>query len=273
MAVRFRARHNHQLGLLYFASRAPTDVFGLLELEDGREFRVEAQAFTANRTQQIVRGDLIQGRDGIVQAAYMGIDAGGVARGEFYVQLALLNKRPRVPLIRGYMGGDSDNLPLGFHEPSLSGRGILGWVQEANDVAGNVVTTINLAGTNVRRLIRAVIVKYHQVGGAAVTITVTLRDLATAVGPTHWSIASDTWTSPDLVLGANEEGLMHIGKDGFLATNDAGVLAYADNTTAPHPFPLWVDEADSVDLRIAAAAGAAGDDYDVWVQYEEWFDV
>ncbi len=272
MAVRFRARRNHQIGLLYFASRAPTDVFALLELEDGSDYRVEAQAFTANRTQQIIRGDLIY-NPGVVQAAYIGMDAGGVARGEFYVELALLNKRPRVPLLRGYLGGDSDNLPLGFFEPSLSGRGILGWVQEANDISGNVVTTINLAGTNVRRLVRAVIVKYHQVGGADATITVTLRDLATAVGPTNWSIASDTWISPNLVLAANQEGLMHIGKEGFLATNDAGVLAYADNTTAPHPFPLWVDEADAVDLVIAAAAGAAGDDYDVWVQYEEWFDV
>ncbi len=155
----------------------------------------------------------------------------------------------------------------------IEGVGWLRWVQEANDAAGNVVTTVNLAATNARRIVRGIIVKYHQVGGADATITITMRDLADGGGPTNWSIASDTWVSPSLVLGAGQEGLIHVGEHGFLSTNDAGTIAYADNTTAPNPFPMLVDDGDTVDLLIAASGGASGDDYDVWVQYEEWIEV
>lgn len=177
----------------------------------------------------------------------------------------------RTWLARGYVYS-ARFLGLGDFEDPLSGRGHLDWIQEANDIAGNVVTTVNLAASGRRRIVRAVIVKYHQVGGSAATITITLRDLADSGGPTNWSIESDTWVSPGLALGANQEGLIHVGEHGFLSTNDAGVLAYADNTTAPNPFPMIVEDGDPVDLLIAASGGASGDDYDVWIQYEEWIE-
>lgn len=152
--------------------------------------------------------------------------------------------------------------------------GRLYWNQEADDVAGNVTTTVNLAAADRRRFVRAIIVKYHRDGNAATaTLTITLRDLATAAGPTGWSIASDTWVSPTLTLTANEEGLIHVGEHGFVSTNDAGTLSYADNSSSPNPFPLWVNTGETVDLIIAAGSGVAGDDYDVWVQYEEWVEV
>lgn len=155
--------------------------------------------------------------------------------------------------------------------PDRLGR--LYWNQEADDAAGNATTTVNLGATNARRIVRAVLVKIHSSGDVATrTWTITLRDLATAAGPTNWSIASDTWVSPTLTLTANEEGLIHIGEHGFVSTNDAGTLAYADNSSAPNPFPMWIAEGETADLIIVAGAGEAADDYDVWVQYEEWIE-
>ncbi len=216
-------------------------------------------------------------KDGYVVSAIANFEASGATpkRGQTYGVLQILNPNQGLimgRLARGYVYGGA-GLSLGQDDEALSGKGYLRWVQEANDAAGNVVTTVNLAATNVRRIVRGIIVKYHQVGGAAATITITLRDLADSGGPTNWSIDSDTWVSPDLVLGANQEGLIHVGEHGFLSTNDAGVLAYADNTTAPNPFPLVIDEGDPVDLLIAASGGASGDDYDVWIQYEEWIEI
>ncbi len=211
--------------------------------------------------------------DGYVTRCTGGVGSAGVKRGELFAELVILDRTTRNVgiMAAGYIG-DERNLNLGVIRETTEGRGLLHWVQEGNDVAGNVTTTVNLAATNARRMIRGIVIKYHQVGGADATITLTLRDMATAVGPTNWTIASDTWVSPSLVLAANQEGLIHVGEHGFLSTNDAGTIAYADNTSAPNPFPLEVQDADTVDLLIAASGGASGDDYDVWVQYEEWIE-
>ncbi len=198
-------------------------------------------------------------------------------RGQTYVRFFISAAQTATPVARDVMAEAylyrAFGVTLGMHiEPGPGGgEGRLYWAQEANDIAGNVVTTVNLAAATTRRMIRAIIVKYHQVGGADATITLTLRDLADSGGPTNWSIESDTWVSPSLVLAANQEGLIHVGEHGFVATNDAGTIAYADNTTAPNPFPFMVASGETVDLIIAASGGASGDDYDVWVQYEEWF--
>ncbi|MEE9593243.1 MAG: hypothetical protein V3W28_06665 [Thermoplasmata archaeon] len=166
--------------------------------------------------------------------------------------------------------GNSPSFPGKKIAPTQD-RGFLDWTQEANDAAGSATTTVSLAAAGARRVVRAVIVKWHSSSDAATrTITITLRDLADSGGPTGWSIASDTWVSPTLTLTVNEEGLIHVGEHGFVSTNDAGTLAYADNSSAPNPFPLEVEAGDPVDLIIAAGSGHANDDYDVWVQYEEW---
>ncbi len=263
-------------------SRSSLAVVGLeaqvtVMLDDGNVIRVDTPITTTNatRARQDLDSPVWMTQGGWVVGANVIAQSNFGKRGQTYEELQIMNVTNRFlrqGLCKGYLYG-AHSLTMGEFEEPLSGMGHLRWVQEANDAAGNVVTTVNLAATDARRIVRAVIVKYHQTGGAAATITITLRDLADSGGPTNWSIDSDTWVSPDLVLGANQEGLIHVGEHGFLSTNDAGVLAYADNTTAPNPFPLAVDVGDPVDLLIAAAAGASGDDYDVWVQYEEWIEV
>lgn len=197
-----------------------------------------------------------------------------VRRGRVYVTVDMGRVEARTQnLATGYYY-DTNRIALGRYEGTLEGKGYLHWVQEADDAAGTATTTVNLAQTNTHRMVRAVILKYHSSNDVATrAITITLRDLATAVGPTNWSIASDTWISPTLTLTADEEGLIHIGEHGFVSTNDAGTLAYADNASNPNPFPLELEDGETADLIIVSASANAADDYDVWVQYEDWIEV
>ncbi len=257
-------------------SSVAVDITGnaVIEFDNGKIAYPSFPVTSASDRTVVSSAPFVSPKRGTVVGAYVDFMTPVLKRGQCYVSMPIQKPsslRPRQLLLAGYLHNEF-NVPMGFFEPALSGKGALDWVQEGNDVAGNVVATVNLAVSDARRIVRGVIVKYHQVGGSAATITITLRDLADSGGPTNWSIDSDTWVSPDLVLGANEEGLIHIGEHGFLSTNDAGTLAYADNTTAPNPFPLTVEAGDPVDLLIAASGGASGDDYDVWVQYEEWIE-
>lgn len=236
-----------------------------------QEIYIAADISQTDRTfEDFLSGARAIRQGGFIVGGHVGLIGHVAKRGQTYV---LLETIPRgTGLVSGYIYSGY-NLEIGNNIESLEGKGYLHWVQEANDAAGNAVTTVNLAATNVRRIVRAILVKYHQVGGGDATITITLRDLADSGGPTNWSIASDTWVSPSLVLAANQEGLMHVDEHGFVSVNDAGSLSYADNSSAPNPFPMEVEEGDPADLIIAASGGASGDDYDVWVKYEEWIEI
>ncbi len=168
---------------------------------------------------------------------------------------------------------DEKPLGLGVFEDILSGKGFLNWIQEGNDVAGSSDTTVNLATTNARRIVRQILVKYHADGNAATrTVNLQLRDIGDTSGPTGFAIDADTWISPTLTLIADEEGIIHVGEHGFLSVNDEGTLSYADNSSAPNPFPLELEEGETGDLIVNIGSGQAGDDYDVFVQYEEWLE-
>lgn len=203
-------------------------------------------------------------------------------RGQFYYQMLVgqnmdeVSSDPRQALGQGYLY-DMSPAVLGWFEEAGSGPGYPGyldWVQEGNDVAGNVTTTVSLGVANARRIVRQILIKYHSSGDAATrTLTLTLRDIGDTSGPTGFSISQDTWVSATVTLTVNEEGIIHVAEHGFVSYNDAGTITYADNSSAPNPFPLTVEEGETADLIIAAGSGNANDDYDVWVQYEEWVEV
>ncbi len=191
-------------------------------------------------------------------------------RGQIYAMAQIVIGKTHPAFMTGYVT-TPNHLGLGQFEDSLKGKGYLDWVQEENDKAGNTTSTTVLAATNARRIVRGIVVKYHSDANSATrTLTTTLRKIADGGGPTGWSIASDSWISPTISLIANQEGLLRIGEHGFVSMNDNGTLTYADNTSAPNPFPLEVEQGDPVELVVVAGSGLAGDDYDVWVLYEEW---
>lgn len=249
----------------------------LVKFENGRFGNIGLDVTTnADSTTAVSDTSGTIGKQGKVVGLFVHEPAGGtvVRRGQVMVHVDMgITTARTTTLASGYYNNEN-RIALDRFENPLSGKGHLHWVQEEDDVAGNVTATVNLAQTNTHRIVRAVIVKYHASNDAASrTLTITLRDLATAAGPTGWSIASDTYVSPTLTLTADEEGLFHIGEHGFVSVNDAGTLTYADNASNPNPFPLELEDGETADLIIVAGAGEAADDYDVWVQYEDWIEV
>lgn len=200
--------------------------------------------------------------------------ASQLKRGQFYGNLFFLTPGNLVvDLARGYQY-DAHAPHLGENVEALDGRGYLAWVQEANDVAGNVTTTITLGVAGALRRVHAVVALYHCSGDVADrALDWQLKDLGSITKPTGFSIQANSWVSAAMTLSANQEGVYTIGNSNFVSRNDAGVLTYDDNTTVPNPFPLWVPEDDPVDLVFRAVLGEAADDYDLWVQYEEWLDI
>lgn len=197
-----------------------------------------------------------------------------VKRGQAYMVM-LLERRARSMkrLARGYMY-DGNGVELGDNEEPLSGVGFRRWNQDGNDIAGNVDTTVNLARSNTRRVFHGILIRYHASNDVATRVlTVRLRDVANTSGPTGFTIDADSWISPSLTLTADEEGVLYVGKDGFLSINDADTLTYADNTTAPHPFPYTVEDADAADIIVSIVDGEAADDYDVFTLVEEWLEI
>ncbi len=248
----------------------------VIEYDDGSVAYPTFQVTSATDRTAVSSAPFINTKKGTVVGAYVDFTTPVLKRGQCYVSMPIQmpsTLRPRQNILAGYLYNEF-NPSMGWSEDPLSGKGNLIWVQEADDAAGNATTTVNLATANAHRIVRAILVKYHASGDAATrNLTITLRDLATAVGPTGWSIDSDTWTSPILALTLDQEGLIHVGEHGFLSLNDAGAITYADNTSVPNPFPLELEDDETADLIIAAASGNAADDYDVWVQYEEWLEV
>ena len=63
---------------------------------------------------------------------------------------------------------------------------------------------------------------------------------------------------------------MFVGENAIASFNDTGVVTYANNTTAPHPFPLTVREAEILDIVFEPASGNANDRYSIYALIEEW---
>ncbi len=215
-------------------------------------------------------------KDGFVVSAIANFEATGATpkRGQTYGVFTILNPNQRLimgRLARGYFYPGA-GLSLGQDEEMLSGKGHLRWVQEANDVAGNLDTAIVLAAAGARRKVHAILVKYHSSGDVATrTLLIHLRDIADTSGPTGFSINADGWRTPQISLTQNEEGLVFV-KEGTLVTNDNGSVT-RDDSAQGNPFPFWVTEDDTTDLIVDIGSGEAADDYDAWVQYEDWIEV
>lgn len=274
---RVRVFRGDRLRLVYAASAAPTSLRATVYYQDDQGVDrllsiPDTTSFTTDRTQVTIFGDRAS-KDGWITGGGFGGVAGGRKRGEFFASLILTRGEVDQIVASGYYYA-LHNVTVGELEESTSGKGFLDWIQIANDVAGNVVTTTSLAASNARRIIRAIIVKYHASADVASrVINIDLRDVGDTSGPTGFSIDNEVWVSAGITLTASEEGVLYVGDHGFVSFNDNDTVTYADNTTAPNPFPLPVEEGDTADLRIAITSGNANDDYDAFLQIEEWIEI
>ncbi len=244
-----------------------TELFGRVQYEDGTKDRFEVLiTHPGDRSNVLFRTPDQFLQNGFVEA--LTVDTGIIKRGEYYMMVAVERLQHHYPIAAGYIG--VPHMPLGEFEHPISGKGLLDWEQIANDVAGDVETTFNLGVANARRNYKAFLLKYESSNDAASrNITIIVRDMADVTGPTGFSIDEDAWESAILPLIADQQGLIYMKKN-LIAFNDNGSLAYSNNTTAPHPFPLLVESGETGDLVISPVDGHANDRYDAFLQVEEW---
>ncbi len=252
----------------------------IMTLDNGKDISLETRHVPntdGTSASTFLSGGARVPKAGYVTNAFIGhsLTASGVRRGQTFARLRTLD---RDDLLSGKVCSgqiyEGKSLGLGEFEDLLDGKGFLHWVQEANDVSGNVDTTINLALANARRMLRGIVIKYHCSGDSASrTIIATLRDVADTTGPTGFSIDADSWDTPTITLIANQEGVLYVSGNGmFVSRNTNGSIAVTDNSTAPNPLPLAVEQTDTADLIIAVGSGQAADDYDVFLLWEDWLE-
>ena len=279
----FPVQRGDDIRITYAGSTAPTNVRARFQVvyDDGSrdELAVRIDTFTTDRTPQSAagtEGGATAKRAGTIVSGIVGF-GGDLKRGQFYVTVDLFrDDEAFANLCRDYIYA-LHTLPLGVFVPPGpgGGEGFLDWVQVANDVAGNVDTTVNLAVANAHVIYRAVLLKYHSDGNTASrTPRIQVIDLADTSGPTGFSIQELYWSAPgSLTLTANEEGIIFAGQNGFFSFNDNATIDYDSRTLEPTPFPLTVEEGETGDIFFNSLAGLAGDRYDAWIQREEWIAV
>lgn len=245
----------------------------LVQFDDG-SLKLFEQNHTSNSDRTTALNDFgrigtIPGR--VVRATVAAVTS--VKRGQCYVELVTINKGRNMDILAQDYIHASNQIVLDRYQGPLEGKGNLDWIQIGNEVAGTTDTDANLAATNARRVIHAALLKYQADATVATrTLQFRLRDVADTSGPTGFTLAIEAWDTAAVNLTASEEGQVYATED-FVAYNDNGTQTFDDNASAPNPFPILVEEGDTVDLRAQIGNGQAGDVYDYWIQVEEWIEV
>lgn len=178
-----------------------------------------------------------------------------------------------INLARGYVT-TFGRLTMGDKDDPFSGHGDTRPESIGTDIAGNVDTAHNLDLTNAIRRIDGFIFYYHADGNASSRESVMrLRDLGSGV-PTGFDAGNDrqvmALAGPSLI--ADEDGIFYMNQFGYHATVDQATVTIANNASAPNPFPLWVNNAEtSANLTFDISAGLAGDTYGGYIFGEVWF--
>lgn len=230
---------------------------------------------TADRTQQDTTFSI---PEGWLQGGHVVQSTAGVKRGQALLDLHIFQRgNVALPLFEGYVY-QGFRFPFGmFVEPGPGGgEGHQHLLTLADDVAGNVDTTMQIAAVNAIRKWYGFIVYYHASSDVA---TRQEKGLVRALGgapPTGFTAGSneDQLSVTGTTLTADEEGnwgaVAFDGKDGYSWLNDDGTLQYIASSTNPIIFPLWVTEDDLVELVIDVTNGHANDRYSAYAFIEEW---
>ncbi len=204
-----------------------------------------------------------------------GVRSGTPNRGEMYVQLVMTppaGGNTFLLLGKGYVYSENP-VAIGQFEGSLDGRGDLSPQIGGQDIAGNVDTTVALGLFNGMHRIDGFNFMYHCSGDVASrSVVIDLRDVGTVV-PTGFDAGIDrrVWTISGPTWAANQDGSIFVSGPHYTATVDDSVLSISDHTTAPSPFPIFVDEDDDAELTVTITNGEALDTYSWYIYGESWF--
>ncbi len=203
------------------------------------------------------------------------VRSSAINRGEMYCTLGMAppgGGNTQLFLAKGYVYSENPLL-MGQFQGSLEGRGDLSPQIGGQDIAGNVDTAVALALTNGMHRIDGFNFMYHCSGDVAGrSVVIDLRDVGTVV-PTGFDAGIDrrVWTISGPSWLANEDGSIFVSGPHYTATVDDSVLSVSDHTTAPSPFPIFVDEDDDAELIVTITNGEALDTYSWYIYGESWF--
>ncbi len=248
--------------------------------DDGIDYSLSVPQFTsaADRITANFPGGPKAPVDGWVYSAVVGHRA-TLIRGEAIANLQLLRGGFIIAeLCKGYLTPIT-GLTLGEHgiRGPAGGHGALKVLTLADNVAGNVDTTVPLLAVNTYRIVYGVALYYNASVDVADRVpAIDLLSQPWGALPTGFSVVTPlAWTFTGPTTSASEEGWMWAytsGRgDGYQIIQDnGGGLTTSNTTTAPCPFPYIVQEADPIDIRLRIGAGEAADRYSAYALIEEW---
>lgn len=275
-------RAGDRLSVFYNCSSAPTalNIVAHTKNDDGSRSQVSMQitGATADRVAYNVTGGYFP-KNGVIVAMTAYGDFSTIKRGQFYAQIRLdpITNEPML-LAKGYIY-NQNGLSLGeFVEPGPGGgEGYFAIETLAGDIAPVDITKV-LAATNAFRRISGFSLYYNASGDAGDrTIWAVLKKRLGAVPTGMVTSGSDyQWQSATVTLSASQEGGIHcVAEDApaFVSFNDNATMTYANNGSAPAPFPLFATEGDTAELFIDVTNANANDRWTVYLFYEEWLKV
>ncbi len=249
--------------------------------DDGIDYTLTVPQFTAagDRTTANFPSGSKAPVDGWVHSAYVSHQA-TLIRGEAIanLQLRLGGGHITTELCKGYLT-PMTGLALGEYgiRGPAGGHGALKVLTLADDVAGNVDTTVPLLAVNTYRIVYGVALYYNASGDVADRVpAIDVLGQPWGALPTGFAVVTPlAWTFTGPTTSANEEGFMwayNSGRgDGYQIIQDnGGGLTPSNTTTAPCPFPYIVQEVDPIDIRLRIGAGVAADRYSAYALIEEW---
>jgi len=145
------------------------------------------------------------------------------------------------------------------------------------DAAGNTTTTVPGAVANTYRKYYGFVMYYNADGNAASRIlTVNVQMPWAPALPTGFATPGNAnvveQTGPTLTLGQEGTFFQYAWEhgSGYISKNAAGTVTVGNTASEPLVWPLFVKFTDAVIFEFLAAAGLAGDVYEVWMLVEEW---
>lgn len=237
---------------------------------------------TSSTDRSLTEGDLRVGFPGHVVQAAVSAAAQPSQRGVCYVIASIRRGVNIEALVRGYIYGPRGSLYLGDDEDSVGGQGAMRLLTVADDVAGDVTSTLAINASNARRIWKGAAIYYHASGDTASRAPNMVIDSALAgvfgALPTGFTLGSATqgriFRQAGPTLTANEEGIMFYGENhpGFVALADNTNPTYKDNSTDPVPFPMTVTEEMDIWMKVEIGSGHANDRYSAYALVEEWIE-
>lgn len=279
MEHRFRLRRGDVITVTTISSVAAVleaDFSILYDHGMADSFHIPRFTTLATRTEETQRPSKVALRDGWIVSGQV-TAATVLGRGQTYVQAHTRSGGGSGPIRSTLLGDYIFGLhaaPLGrFVDPGPAGGGGNFIIEGLAVDVTPVDVAFNMAATSATRKVYGYAWWYNcaaEVANRFLDVSV-LSPLGS--GPTGFAIVATIWEAAQLgALTTGQEGIEYANEK-FISFNANGTVTYADNTTAPTPFPVWARFGDPMDILFDVTDAHADDRHSIYILYEEWLTI